>query len=249
MVYLLGSYYLGIYQLVALIGGVPSLLLGSLQFSLIPSSSYHYSQGVSLEQMGGSSFRLLSLFGFVLAPLSAGLSPLFLLHFFPAYSQGALALRILLISVTLAFVFSSTGYFLVTSANYKPFLVIALAGALSDIAFSLALIPYLHILGASLAQASTDLVVSALTLFYSVRAKAIPFTKTEKAIVLLSPLTLLGLTSVWPLSLVLVLLCYRYLGLIKRVDVEVVRKFTPSRFKGAVGVLELLCNESENRNA
>lgn len=158
-------------------------------------------------------------------------------------------MRILLISVTLTFVFSSTGYFLVTSANYKPFLVIALAGALSDIAFSLALIPYLHILGASLAQASTDLVVSALTLFYSVRAKAIPFTKTEKAIVLLSPLTLLGLTSVWPLSLVLVLLCYRYLGLIKRVDVEVVRKFTPSRFKGAVGVLELLCNESENRNA
>ena len=88
VVYLLGSYYLGIYQLVALIGGVPSLLLGSLQFSLIPSSSYHYSQGVSLEQMGGSSFRLLSLFGFVLAPLSAGLStPLVTL--FPRLLSGS----------------------------------------------------------------------------------------------------------------------------------------------------------------
>ena len=243
VVYLLGSYYLGIYQLVALIGGVPSLLLGSLQSALIPSSSYHYGRGVPVGEMGGSVFRLLSLFGFLLALVGAGVGPLFLTHFFPAYGVGALPLRILLVSVTVTFVFSSAGFFLVTGANYRPFLVVALVGALTDVVFSLLLIPRLGILGAALAQASTDFAVSALTLYYAWRLHAVPSTRVERLIAALSPITLLGLTWAWPLGVLTLPVLYRLLGLVRRADVEVVRRFTPPKLKGAVAVLEILCNE------
>jgi O-antigen/teichoic acid export membrane protein len=243
VVYLLGSYYLGVYQLVALIGGVPSLLLGSLQGALIPSSSYHHGRGVPVDQMGGSAFRLISLFGFLLASVAAGVGPLFLTHFFPAYSLGALPLRILLVSVTLTFVFSATGYFLVTSAHYRPFLIVALTGAIVDVLVSLLLIPRLSILGAALAQASTDLAVSALTLYYAWRLQVVPSTRIEKTIVALSGLALLGLTPFWPLPLLVLPLCYRLLGLIKRADVDALRSFAPLRLKKAVGALEILCSD------
>jgi len=54
------------------------------------------------------------------------------------------------VSVALTFVFSSSGYYLVTGANYRPFLVKALVGAVTDVVFSLLLIPRPTLLGATL---------------------------------------------------------------------------------------------------
>jgi len=59
-------------------------------------------------------------------------------------------LGIPLVSVALTSVFSSSGYFLVTGANYRPFLVEALVGAVTDVVFSLLLIPRPTLLGAAL---------------------------------------------------------------------------------------------------
>jgi O-antigen/teichoic acid export membrane protein len=42
---LLGSFYLGIYQLVALAAVVPSVLILSFSSSLLPSSTYYYTKG------------------------------------------------------------------------------------------------------------------------------------------------------------------------------------------------------------
>ena len=85
--------------------------------------------------------------------------------------------------------------------------------------------------------------MSALTLYFAWRLGAVPSTRVERLIAALSPITLLGLTWAWPLGAVALPILYRLLGLVRRADVEVVRRFTPPKLRGAVGVLELLCNE------
>ncbi|BBG23200.1 hypothetical protein IC006_0484 [Sulfuracidifex tepidarius] len=59
--YLLGSYYLGIYQFAALIGGVPSMILGSLSNVLLPAASFYKAVEKDERRMSSLSFRFLSL--------------------------------------------------------------------------------------------------------------------------------------------------------------------------------------------
>jgi O-antigen/teichoic acid export membrane protein len=73
--FLLGSYYLGIYQLVAVAAVVPSMLISSFSSSLLPSSTYYYAKGKDMKKISSVSFRILTLISLPMAILGYAISP------------------------------------------------------------------------------------------------------------------------------------------------------------------------------
>ena len=71
----LGSYYLGIYQLVALAAVVPSMLISSFSSSLLPSSTYYYAKGKDMKEISSISFRIVTLISLPMAILGYTISP------------------------------------------------------------------------------------------------------------------------------------------------------------------------------
>jgi O-antigen/teichoic acid export membrane protein len=68
--YLLGSYYLGLYQFSALVAGVPSMVLGSMSGVLSLTASFYKALGGGEKKMPSLSFRVLALISFLAVIIS-----------------------------------------------------------------------------------------------------------------------------------------------------------------------------------
>ncbi|MGC9079766.1 MAG: oligosaccharide flippase family protein, partial [Nanopusillaceae archaeon] len=230
--FLLGSYYLGIYQLVALISTLPLLLLlNSFSSSLLPSSTHYYAKGIELHKMSSLTLRLLTLISLPIAIIGFYITPIFLQTFFPKYILGKEALEILILSLTAIIPLQILSTFLITlKKNYKIFIYIGTISALTVIIFSYLLIPIYNITGAAISQLLNAIITSLLILYYSYKQNIIKLTKKEIYSIILIFLSFLSFIN-WYLTLIIILLLFKLFKIITKDDLKIIDIFLPNYLK------------------
>ena len=241
--FLLGSYDLGIYQLVALAAMVPSMIIYSFSNSLIPSSTYYYVKGRDIREMSSMTFRVVSLISLPTAILSYAVSPLFISKLFPEYVSGieSMQLLVLFLTATMPLQLLST-FMIATKVSYRPFILIGSLSAVEVISLSYLLIPVLGILGAALAQVVNALLTSALYLVFSVKQKIFPLGRREAFTLLLTALSFLSLLN-WVVALITVLLGFRFLGVVSASEAKAVEGLIPQSLRRFVKILYLIVRD------
>ncbi|BFI76536.1 oligosaccharide flippase family protein [Sulfurisphaera ohwakuensis] len=241
--FLLGSYYLGIYQLVALAAVVPSMLISSFSSSLLPSSTYYYAKGKDMAQMSSMSFRIATLFSLPIAILGYAIAPLFISKLFPQYVLGipAMQLLILFLTATMPLQFLST-FIIAAKKNYRPFLIIGSVSAAEVIGVSYYLIPKIGILGAAIAQVINVVLTSILYLFFSYTQGVFRLEKKEIGSIVLIGLSFLALVN-WIVAIVIILLGFKLLGIVSIDEIKIIENFTPSTLRKMTKILYLMAKE------
>lgn len=240
--FLLSSYSLGIYQFVALVAGVPSMLISSFSSSILPSSTYYYVKGKSIKEMSSITLRTLSLISLPLAILGYAISPLFISRFFPQYVSGIESMQLLILAFTATNPLQLLSTFMVAAKiNYKPFVLISSLSAVEVVSFSYLLIPKLGILGAAIAQVTNVLLTSAFYLLFSVRQNVFPLGSREVFTLLLTIVSFLSLIN-WLVSLVLVVLGFRLLGLITSSEIKILENLIPYPLRIFIKILYFILN-------
>ncbi|WP_016730737.1 oligosaccharide flippase family protein [Saccharolobus islandicus] len=207
--FLLGSYYLGIYQLVALAALVPSMLISSFSSSLLPSSTYYYVKGKDIKEMSSISFRIVTLISLPMAILGYAISPLFISKLFPQYVLGIPAMQLLILSLTSTMPLQLLSTFMISAKkNYRPFIIVGVISALEVVGLSYYLIPRIGIFGAAIAQALNAIITSLLYLYFSYLQGIFKLERRE-----IASLALIGL-SFLTLSVVNNFIHLRYLHLL-----------------------------------
>ena len=238
--FLLGSYDLGIYQLVALAAVVPSMLISSFSSSLLPSSTYYYAIGKDMAQMSSMTFRVVVLLSLPIAILGFAVSPLFISKLFPEYASGIPAMQLLVLSLTATMPLQLLSAFMIAAKrSYMPFIIIGSVSAVEDVGISLYLIPKMGILGAAIAQALNAILVSALYLLFSQLQGVFRLERKEAMALVTVGLTFLALIN-WVAALVTILVSFRLLGLVSSEEVKVVEAFTPPALRKAIRILYLV---------
>jgi len=159
---------LDIYQLVALAAVVPSMLISSFSFSLLPSSTYYYAKGKDMKEMSSITFRIVTLIYLPLAILGYAISPLFISKFFPQYVLGIPSMQLLILSLTSTMPLQLLSTFMIAAKkNYRPFIIIGIISASEVVGVSYYLIPRIGIYGAAITQALNMIITSLLYLFFS----------------------------------------------------------------------------------
>ncbi|TRM73834.1 polysaccharide biosynthesis protein, partial [Sulfolobus sp. A20-N-F8] len=244
--YLLGSYYLGIYQFSALVASVPSMFLSSLSNVILPTASFYKALGKDERRMSSISFRVTSLLTLLIIMLSVPLGEIIITHFFPDYASGIPAFTLLLMASVLPFPISSLTNFIVAfKRDLRPFLVLTVLNASTVLITSFLLIPRIGIIGGAISQVIVAIVSSLFTVFYALRTKV--FFPTFKEYVILSIIPLVGVYEVfidprW-LDLILFLtliLIFKFLGIIERDYVELIKGFLPQKLAFVYKVLRVL---------
>jgi len=82
--FLLGSYYLGLYQFAALVAGVPSMILGSFNGALLSSSSFYKALGKDEVLMSRLSFKVISLVSLLVVAISLPFAEILVPELFPS---------------------------------------------------------------------------------------------------------------------------------------------------------------------
>ena len=245
--FLLGSYDLGIYQLVSLAALVPSMLISSFSNSLIPSSTYYYVKGRDIREMSSMTFRVVSLVSLSIAVLGYAISPLFISKLFPQYVSGIESMQLLVLFLTATMPLQLLSTFMIAAkVSYRPFILIGSLSAVEVVSLSYLLIPKLGILGAAIAQVVNTLLASALYLLFSVKQNIFPLGRREAFMLVLIALSFLSLLS-WAVALVLVVLGFRLLGVVDTSEVKVVESLTPQPLKRFAKVLYLVANDRSVR--
>ncbi|BDB99867.1 oligosaccharide flippase family protein [Saccharolobus caldissimus] len=238
--FLLGSYYLGIYQLVALAAVVPSMLISSFSSSLLPSSTYYYVKGKDIKEMSSISFRIVTLISLPMAIIGYAVSPLFISKFFPQYVLGIPAMQLLVLSLTSTMPLQLLSTFMISAKkNYRPFIIIGVISALEVVGLSYYLIPRIGIFGAAIAQALNAIITSILYLYFSHLQGIFKLERRE-----IVSLALIGLSSLalinWEVILIVVLLGFKLFGIIGNDEVEIIEGFIPSSLKRITKILYLI---------
>ncbi|QXJ34895.1 oligosaccharide flippase family protein [Saccharolobus shibatae] len=238
--FLLGSYYLGIYQLVALAAVVPSMLIYSFSSSLLPSSTYYYVKGKDIAQMSSITFRIVTLVSLPVAILGYAVSPIFISKLFPQYVSGitVMQLLILFLTATMPLQFLST-FMISAKKSYRPFIIISYVSAVEVIGVSYYLIPRIGILGAAIAQVINVILTSALFLIFSVSQGVFRLERKEIACIILIGLSFLALIN-WIVGLVVVLVGFKLLGIVSSDEIKIVENFAPSILKKVTKILYLV---------
>mgnify|MGYP001770725366 CR=1 FL=1 len=241
--FLLGSYDLGIYQLVALAAVVPSMFISSFSSSLLPSSTYYYVKGRDMREMSSMTFRVVSLVSLPIAILGYAISPLFISKLFHQYVPGieSMQLLVLFLTVTMPLQLLST-FMIAAKVSYRPFILIGSLSAVEVVSLSYLLIPKLGILGAAIAQVVNALLTSALYLLFSVKQNVFPLGRREAFTLVLIALSFLSLVN-WAVALVLVLLGFRLLGIVSTGEVKLVEGLTPLPLRRLTKVLYLVASD------
>ncbi|WP_338598642.1 lipopolysaccharide biosynthesis protein [Sulfolobus tengchongensis] len=165
--YLLGSYYLGIYQFAALIANVPNMILGGLTGVLLPSASYYKALGKDELSISKLSFKVTSLLTFLIAIISLPIAYYLLPSLFPAYKSGIEAMTILLLAITLPQpILILTGFLIAFKKSLRPFLILSIINASTVLTTSFILIPRIGIMGGAISQLIASAVSSVFTLYY-----------------------------------------------------------------------------------
>ncbi|QKR00843.1 oligosaccharide flippase family protein [Metallosphaera tengchongensis] len=244
--YLLGSYYLGVYQFSALVASVPLTFLSSLSNVILPAASFYKALGKDERRMSSISFRVISFLTLLVIVLSVPLGEIMISHLFPEYAPGIPAFVLLFVASVLAFPIGSlTNFIIAFKRDLRPFLVLILLNASTVLFTSFLLIPRIGIIGGAISQVIVAIVSSLFTIFYALRTKV--FFPTLKDYVVLSLLPLVGVYEVfidpkW-LDVVLFLalpVIFKFLGIIERSDVELIRGFLPRRLMFIYQVLRIL---------
>ena len=236
---LLGSYYLGIYQLMAMISTVPNLLISSLSSAILPASTHYYAKGKDMVYMSSLSFRFYTLISLPLALIGLALSYPVVYHLFPAYLPGVKALEILILFVTATMPFISLSTFMISAKkDYKPFVLIGSISAVEVVGVSYLLIPRYNVFGAAVAQAINALITSALFLFFSIRQKVFVLDKKNYLTIFLILISFFGLLS-WEIALIAVLIGIKALGIINKDDVTILERFSPKQLKTLIDILKI----------
>ena len=241
--FLLGSYDLGVYQLVSLAALVPSMLISSFSSSLLPSSTYYYAKGRDMREMSSTALRVVSLASLPIAILGYAISPLFISKLFPKYVSGIESMQLLVLFLTATMPLQLLSTFMIAAkVSYRPFILIGSLSALEVVSLSYLLIPELGILGAAIAQAVNTLLTSALYLFFSVKQDVFPLGRKEAFTLVLIALSFLSLLN-WIAALVLVLLGFRLLGVVTTSEVKLVEDLAPQSLKRFAKVLYLVASD------
>ncbi|MEJ2772260.1 oligosaccharide flippase family protein [Stygiolobus sp. CP850M] len=239
--FLLGSYYLGVYQLVALAAVVPSMLISSFSSSLLPSSTYYYTKGRDMKEISSISFRILTLISLPMAILGYAFSPLFISKFFPQYVPGIPSMQLLILSLTSTMPLQLLSTFMIAAKkNYRPFIIIGIISAAEVVGVSYYLIPRIGIYGAAIAQAFNAIITSLLYLLFSHIQGVFKLERREIASLVLIGLSFLALTNWWEVILIVVLLGFKLLGIIGSEEVKIVEGFIPSSLKRIARILYLI---------
>lgn len=244
--YLLGSYYLGIYQFSALVAGVPSMVLGALGGVLLPTASFYKALGKDERRMSSISFRLLSLISFLAVIISIPVAIVVVDKFFPAYEGGIEALILLLLATTLPFPIGSLVNFIVASKkDLRPFLVLSILNGGLTLLTSFLLIPRLGIVGGAISQIIVSIISSSFIVFYALRTST--FIPSRKEIMLLLAMPLIGVYEVFVdppfldlILLLLVILIFKAFKVIEKEDVKLVESFLSSKLKFISYILRLI---------
>ncbi len=236
---LLGSYFLGIYQLMAMISTVPNLLINSLSSAILPASTHYYAKGKDMTYMSSLSFRFYTLISLPLALIGLALSYPVVYHLFPAYLPGVKALEILILFVTATMPFISLSTFMISAKkDYKPFVLIGSISAVEVVGVSYLLIPRYNVLGAAVAQAINALITSALYLFFSLRQKVFTLDKKNYLTIFLILISFFGLLS-WEIALIILLIGIKALGIVSKEDISMLERFSPKQLKILIVILKI----------
>ena len=237
--FLLGSYDLGIYQLVALAAVVPSMSIYSFSNSLLPSSTFYYVKGKDIREMSSMTFRVVSIVSLPIAILGYAVSPLFISKLFPEYVSGIESMQLLILFLTATMPLQLLPTFMIAAkVSYRPFILIGTLSAVEVISLSYLLIPKLGILGAALAQVVNALLTSALYLVLSVKQGIFPLSRREVitlALIILSFFSPLN----WIVVLILEALGFKFLGIVGASEVRMVEGLAPQPLRRIIKVLYL----------
>ncbi|ACP37776.1 polysaccharide biosynthesis protein [Sulfolobus islandicus M.14.25] len=244
--YLLGSYYLGLYQFSALVAGVPSMILGALNNVLLPTASFYKALGKDEKKMSSISFRLLSLITFLAVIISIPIAVLVVNKFFPTYSSAVEVLILLLLAITLPFPIGSlTNFIIAAKKSLRPFLLLSLLNGSLVLLTSYLLIPRIGIMGGAISQLVVSIISSIFIIVYALKENV--FVLGRKEAVLLTSIPLIGLYEVFVdppyldfLLLLLVILLFKTFKVIEKGDVKLVESFLPSKLKFISYILELM---------
>ncbi|AKA74659.1 lipopolysaccharide biosynthesis protein [Saccharolobus solfataricus] len=243
--YLLGSYYLGIYQFSALVAGVPSMILGALGGVLLPTASFYKALGKDEKKMSSLSFIFLSLLTFLTVIISIPIGEIIIIHFFPNYKEGLEVFVLLLISATLPFPIGSLTNFIVAfKRNLRPFLILSILNGSLVLLTSYLLIPRIGIMGGAISQVIVATISSLFIIFYSIRTSV--FSTGRKEIILLFLIPVVGIyEAIDPpfldfLLILLILLVFKLFKIITEEDVKIIEGFLPHGLKFVSKILSKL---------
>jgi O-antigen/teichoic acid export membrane protein len=244
--YLLGSYYLGLYQFSALVAGVPSMFLGSMSGVLLPTASFYKALGSDEKKMSSISFRVLSLITFLAVIISIPVAVLVVNKFFPDYTAGLKVLILLLLAITLPFPIGSlTTFIIAAKKSLRPFLLLSILNGSLVLSTSYLLIPRIGIMGGAISQLVVSIISSIFIIIYALKENV--FVLGRKEAVLLTLIPLVGLYEVFVdppyldfLLPLLVILFFKTFKVIEKGDVKLVKSFLPSELKFISYILELI---------
>lgn len=244
--YLLGSYYLGIYQFAALVASVPNMIIGSLTNVLLPSSSYYKALNKDELTMSRLSFKVTALLTFIIVILSIPLANYILPKLFPDYESGIQPMLILLLATTLPQPLGILTFFLVAfKKSLRPFLVLSIVSAITIPITSYLLIPRLGIIGGALSQLIVSIISSAFTLYYVLESGVFKPTIKEIGIISLIPIIFVYEMFIDPplfdiVLLLIVILFFKLGRIFEREEKEIIYQFLPSRISFIKNIMRIL---------
>ena len=240
--YLLGSYYLGLYQFAALVASVPSMIVGSLSGVLLPSSSYYKALGKDEVFISRLSFKVVSLLTLLIVAISLPFAEILVPKLFPDYIDSIKPMIILLLASTLPTPITMLTTFLVSfNKNLRPFLILTGVNAFTTLFTSFLLIPRIGIMGGAYSQLVVAIISSSFTLFYVLRERVFHPTKKEGVVLSLIPLTFLFEYFVDPtymdiVYIIVIILIFKLLGVFENKEKEIILNFTPSILRKVIRI-------------
>ncbi|ACP44910.1 polysaccharide biosynthesis protein [Sulfolobus islandicus Y.G.57.14] len=244
--YLLGSYYLGLYQFSALVAGVPSMVLGSMSGVLLPTASFYKALGKDEKKMSSISFRVLSLITFLAVIISIPTAVLVVEKFFPAYTSGIKVLILLLLATTLPFPISSlTNFIIAAKKSLRPFLILSLLNGGLVLLTSFLLIPRIGIMGGAISQIIVSTISSSFVLVYALKEDTFVLGKRESTLLFMIPLIAFYEVFVDPpyldfLLLLSVILLFKTFRIITAEDMKLIDSFLPSKLKFIISLMKAI---------
>ncbi|NON61654.1 oligosaccharide flippase family protein, partial [Acidianus sp. RZ1] len=235
--YLLGSYYLGLYQFSALVAGVPYMFISSISGSLLSASSFYKALGKEEVVISSISFKFIALLTFVVAIASFPLAKFLIPILFPEYVKSVNVLTLLILVMTLPIpVGMLTNFIIAFKRSLRPFLYLTLITASTVLLTSFLLIPRLGIMGGAISQLISSLISSSFILYYATSTKV--FLPTLKEFVVLLMLPSLGLFEYFAdplwldvIVLLIVLMVFKVFRVISRDEARIVNSFLPKWLK------------------
>jgi O-antigen/teichoic acid export membrane protein len=244
--YLLGSYYLGLYQFSALVAGVPSMVLGSMSGVLLPTASFYKALGKDEKKMSSISFRVLSLITFLAVIISIPTAVLVVEKFFPAYTSGIKVPILLLLATTLPFpIISLTNFIIAAKKSLRPFLILSLLNGGLVLLTSFLLIPRIGIMGGAISQVIVSTISSSFVLVYALKEDTFVLGKRESTLLFMMPLIAFYEVFVDPLYLdflllLSVILLFKTFRIITAEDMKLIGSFLPSKLKFIISFMKAI---------